>query len=218
MLINTLSRSQKSLPQFGKNQTSVFNQYFIEFLDELLNQNQSPFTIEQTQESFQLPSISEGQFNRSRINDFEAGKQRVNVKESLHFQSINAEKINKVLGGKLTGLGEVFVRAGQKFNVNPALLAAIAQHETGNGASRAVHEKNNVAGMMGRNGLKSYVSLEESIMDMARNISKNYLGSGVVNIASIGAKYAPIGASNDPTGLNNHWESGVTKYFDNIRV
>ncbi|MBW9235637.1 glucosaminidase domain-containing protein, partial [Leptospira santarosai] len=82
----------------------------------------------------------------------------------------------------------------------PGLLSAIAIHETGNGSSRAINNKNNVAGMMGKNGLRSYESVEESIFDMARNLRKNYLNQGIDTIAKIGAKYAPIGAGNDPTG------------------
>ena len=55
-------------------------------------------------------------------------------------------------------------------------------------------------------------------MDMARNISNNYLGKGLSSISDIGAKYAPIGASNDPTGLNNYWVNGVTQYYNQLRT
>lgn len=72
--------------------------------------------------------------------------------------------------------------------------------------------------MMGNHGLKSYASIEDSIMDMAQNLSKNYLGKGLSSIATIGSKYAPIGAGNDPTGLNNHWVTGVNKYFNQFFV
>ncbi|MDV2686981.1 glucosaminidase domain-containing protein, partial [Alkalihalophilus lindianensis] len=84
-----------------------------------------------------------------------------NPKELYRYQTISADKLNQELGGKLQGMGQAFVNAGKVFNVDPALLAAIAQHETGNGKSRAAVEKNNIAGMMGINGLKSYASVEE---------------------------------------------------------
>jgi hypothetical protein len=146
-------------------------------------------------------------------NDFQ-----IHSNQSLSFNSISSEKLDQVLSGKLKGMGQVFCQAGQLFNVDPALLAAITQHETGNGKSQAANEKNNVAGMMGAGGLKSYPSVEASIMDMAKNISNNYLGKGLSNISEIGAKYAPIGASNDPTGLNNYWVNGVTKYYNQLRI
>ena len=142
---------------------------------------------------------------------------QINNSQSLSFSPISPEKLDQELDGKLKGMGQVFFQAGKLFNVDPALLAAISQHETGNGKSLAANEKNNVAGMMGANGLKSYPSVEASILDMARNISSNYIGKGLSNISEIGAKYAPIGASNDPTGLNNYWVNGVNQYYNQLR-
>lgn len=128
-------------------------------------------------------------------------------------QGNSADRLNQILNGKLKGAGDLFVAAGQQYNVNPALLAAISMHETGNGTSRAAYERNNVAGVMGANGLRNYSSVAESILDMARNLRQNYLDEGKQTIAEIGAKYAPIGAENDPTHLNNDWVNGVSHYF-----
>lgn len=131
--------------------------------------------------------------------------------DSLSFRSVGLLEMESHLSGKLSGTAKDFITAGQKYNLNPLFLAAIAQHETGNGTSRAILEKNNVAGMMGRNGLRTYNTLQESIDAMASNLRRNYLNQGLTTISQIGAKYAPVGASNDPTGLNNHWVTGVTK-------
>jgi hypothetical protein len=134
----------------------------------------------------------------------------------LQFQETYASSLNSKLDGALQGKAEVFIEAGRKYGMNPAFLAAVSMHETGNGASNAARFKNNVAGMMGKNGLKSYDSVKESIFDMARNLRQNYLNEGKLTIAQIGAKYAPIGAANDPTGLNNHWVNGVQGYMERI--
>lgn len=134
----------------------------------------------------------------------------------LQFQEMDASWLNSKLDGVLQGKGELFIEAGRKYQINPSFLAAVSMHETGNGASNAARFKNNVAGMMGKNGLKSYDSVEESIFDMARNLRQNYLDEGKLTIAQIGAKYAPIGAANDPTGLNNHWVNGVQRYMGRI--
>lgn len=209
MLINTLSRTEKLRSQLmttteeGNLFATVLNQLLAEKLQSTVQPQLNSF--EPNAVTIMNPSISERYMPLS-------------TEEPLRFQSINPKKLDQVLDGKLTGMGEVFVRAGQKYNINPALITAIAQHETGNGKSRAAIEKNNIAGMMGINGLKSYSSIEDSIMDMARNLSKNYLGSGLSSISKIGAKYAPIGAENDPTALNNHWVTGVTKHFDQLLV
>ncbi len=215
MLINSFLQNGKLTGQTGG--ASDFGPLFITVLNQLM------------QNDFQLPS-------RPMSNSLSAGtglsnffhstdgpamtveNSSVNSGKPLRFQTTSAEKLNQLLGGKLTGLGETFVRVGQWFNIDPALLAAVAQHETGNGKSRAANEKNNIAGMMGIHGLKSYSTLEESIMDMARNLSKNYLDKGLTTITEIGSKYAPVGASNDPAGLNNYWVSGVTKNYNRLRL
>jgi uncharacterized FlgJ-related protein len=185
---------------------------FVTILNQLLNQQELHSTV-QPQFNSAVPNII------TAMNPYMSDQNMpLSTDEPLRFQSLNSDKLNQVLDGKLKGMGEVFVRAGKRFNIDPALLTAIAQHETGNGKSRAASEKNNIAGMMGANGLKSYASIEDSIMDMARNLSKNYLGTGLSSISKIGAKYAPIGAENDPTSLNNHWVKGVTKFFDQLRV
>lgn len=137
-------------------------------------------------------------------------------KSDFGFKPVQFIKLENTLEGKLSGSAQHFINAGKKYDIDPGLLTAIAIHETGNGSSRAINEKNNVAGMMGKNGLRSYASVEDSIYDMARNLRKNYLNQGKDTIAEIGAKYAPVGAANDPTGLNNHWTKGVSRQFNNL--
>jgi hypothetical protein len=135
---------------------------------------------------------------------------------TLQYQETDADELNTQLKGTLQNAGKFFVEAGEKYQISPAFLAAVSMHETGNGTSNASRYKNNVAGMMGKNGLKSYDSVEESIFEMARNLRNNYLDEGKTTIAQIGAKYAPVGAANDPTGLNNHWVKGVQSYLDKM--
>ncbi|WP_232336703.1 glucosaminidase domain-containing protein [Planococcus lenghuensis] len=132
------------------------------------------------------------------------------------FQPTQFLKLDQNLEGKLEGTAGHFIAAGKKYDINPNLLSAIAIHETGNGGSRAANDKNNIAGMMGKNGLRSYATVEDSIFDMARNLRQNYLNEGKDSIAKIGAKYAPVGAANDPTGLNNHWTKGVSHYYNSL--
>lgn len=139
-----------------------------------------------------------------------------NVTSDFTFKPIQFMKLDNGLEGKLSGTAVHFINAGKKYNIHPGLLSSIAIHETGNGSSKAVNEKLNVAGMMGKDGLKRYESIEDSIFDMARNLRQNYLDHGIDTVAKIGAKYAPIGVSNDPTGLNNHWVQGVNRHFNNL--
>jgi hypothetical protein len=218
MLTNSLSRSEKLQSQMWTT-TSDFGNLFAAVLNQLMIQQDLQSTVSPTLNS-PAPNMDMGNMFLPPpvVPNMIPENMSFNKEGTLRFQSINSEKINQVLDGKLKGMGDVFVRAGQHYNIDSSLLAAIAQHETGNGKSHAAIEKNNVAGMMGSKGLKSYSSIEESIMDMARNLSKNYIGEGLSSISKIAGKYAPIGAGNDPNGLNNHWVTGVTKYFDQLKV
>lgn len=204
MLITAMARNEKLRSQLLTNTSETSNQ-FANILNQFLLQKEQS-EVQPTFHYYQPDMAMNDQSNSQNIN------------ELLRFRSQNPDNLNQMLGGKLSGTGDIFVRAGKHYNIDPTLLAAVAMHETGNGKSRAANEKNNVAGMMGANGLKSYASVEDSIMDMARNLSKNYLNKGLTNISQIGAKYAPVGASNDPTGLNNHWVTGVSKYMNKLTV
>jgi hypothetical protein len=135
---------------------------------------------------------------------------------TLQDNDVTPLDLNPHLKGALQNAGHLFVEAGKMYQINPALLASIAIHETGNGTSYAALYKNNIAGMMGKNGLKTYASIQESVYDMARNLRNNYLNEGKTTIAQIGSKYAPIGAANDPNQLNNNWVNGVQHYFDTL--
>jgi hypothetical protein len=208
---NTVSTNEKLRANNTPTPGNI-NNLFATVLNQLMVQQDLQSSTASKVTSFVPPMFSGTDYPMSNTN------LTPRTNESLRYRALSSESLDQVLGGKLTGMGEVFIQAGKKYNIDPALLTAIAQHETGNGKSRAAIEKNNIAGMMGKNGLRSYGSVEESIMDMARNLSKNYLGEGLDTISKIGAKYAPIGAGNDPTGLNNYWVRGVTKYTNLLKV
>ena len=127
---------------------------------------------------------------------------------------VTAAQLNAQLGGTLAGKGKAFVDAGKLHNIDPAFLAAVAMHETGNGTSNASKTKNNVGGMMkSSGGLMTFTSINEGITSMASNLRRLYVNQGLVTVDAIQKKYAPSGAANDPTGLNNNWVKGVNKFL-----
>lgn len=129
-------------------------------------------------------------------------------------------RLNSVLRGRFAGQGAAFAAAAQRHGVNPNLLAAIAMHETGNGTSRAVRENNNPGGLMNPrtnwSTLQRFSSLNGGIDAMARNLKRGYIDKGLTTLPQIQQKYAPVGAANDPRGLNGHWVSGVQHYLNSI--
>lgn len=121
----------------------------------------------------------------------------------------------KSLGG-LAAYHDVFMDAAARNGLDPKLLMAIAMHETGRGTSSAFRNKKNAMGVSDAKGPRAFASVEDSIYYMARQLKKNYLDKGLRTVAQIGAKYAPIGAGNDPRGLNKHWVEGVSRYMNEL--
>lgn len=117
--------------------------------------------------------------------------------------------------GAFSNKGQAFLDAAQKNNIDPVILASIAFHETGRGSSKMVRERNNPGGLYNSKAgtFFTYPSLEDGIDAMASNLFRLYFSQGLVTIEQIGAKYAPIGAANDPNGLNLHWVPAVTKFM-----
>ena len=53
----------------------------------------------------------------------------------------------------------------------------------------------------------------DAIAFAARTLAGDYLPEGRDTLATIGAKWAPLGAANDPGGLNASWTTGVGTYY-----
>ena len=222
----TMASMAKAMPQVNKitdanhslNPTQDVNSLFSMLLQSMLqglNTSQPATNFAQENQSFSQLTNKPFPFNIQQTTGEEVSINPISTTD-LNFKPVQFIKLENTLGGKLSGSATHFINAGKKYDIDPNLLSAIAIHETGNGSSKAANEKNNIAGMMGRNGLRSYDSVEESIFDMARNLRQNYLNQGKTTVAKIGAKYAPVGAANDPTGLNNHWTTGVSNQLNKL--
>lgn len=132
------------------------------------------------------------------------------------MSSVTADQLNSKFKGALYGHGQDFIDAGQKYGIDPAFLAAISMHETGNGSSNAINRQNNVAGMMGKNGLMSFDSIQDGINAEAANLVKLYINDGLLTPEQIQKRYAPVGAANDPNGLNSDWLNGVVQFWKQL--
>lgn len=128
--------------------------------------------------------------------------------------NVSSADLNKYLKGKLSGMGSALIAAGKANGIDPAFLAAIAMHETGNGSSNAIRTKSNAFGIMSsKGGLRSFGSVAESISYTADMLRRLYTSQGLTTVAAIQKKYAPVGVANDPTGLNKNWVNGVNKFW-----
>lgn len=128
-----------------------------------------------------------------------------------------AVKMNKSALRGLAPYEQTFIDVGNKYGVDPKLLMAISMHETAAGTSSAFRNKKNAMGISPNGGgPRSFDSVEESIDYAARLLKQHYLSQGLTTIESIGGKYAPAGADNDPRNLNQHWAKGVRKYYNSL--
>lgn len=127
-----------------------------------------------------------------------------------------AVKFNKLFKGKLSGKGQLFVDLGKKYNVNPALAAAISCFESTCGTSKKIIEQNNPCGLYEykKKRFYSFASIDEGIEQMFSRLSRYYIARGLDTIEEIQPVWCPVGAENDPKGINKHWKDGVKKYYN----
>lgn len=151
------------------------------------------------------------------------GETMESIAESLNLETwddvVTVEDLNKAFeGGGLAGQGQLFWEICIAYQVNPAFAAAIACHESTDTTYQPAIEAHNYFGyMVGPQSsvFKHFDSLEEGLTAGISNISRNYLHIGL-NYRQIQQKYCPVGASNDPNGLNNYWYEGVRTKYRNI--
>lgn len=94
------------------------------------------------------------------------------------------------------------------------IVVSISRHETGKWTSKAFLEKHNLGGIMCSTGLRQYGSLDEGIDAFVSLLKNRYFDRGLDTIEKIQPVYCPVGASNDPKGVNQYWLPMVTKYYN----
>ncbi len=113
-------------------------------------------------------------------------------------------------GSPMIGLGDVFVREGEANGIDPRALVSIARAESSLGSDPGARARNNAFGWGPH---KTFASWEDNIATVARGLKAGYLDEGKVTLAQIQAKYCPVGAANDPTGLNSNWLRNTTAIY-----
>ena len=100
------------------------------------------------------------------------------------------------------------VKSGKKHNVDPRLIVAISGQESSFG-NKLFRPYNAWGWMSGEN----FTSWPQSIERIARGLDEGYTGQGLKSVSAIQRKWAPEGASNDPTNLNSGWTTGVSTFY-----
>ena len=138
----------------------------------------------------------------------------VNANEQLScVRPDDAAGIDAVLaraGSPLAGDGETFVTEATAAGIDPRFVVAVAAHETMLMTYGPAQTINNPFGL--GPGMR-FADHKDAVRFAARLLGKHYVGEGRQTIALIGSKWAPVGATNDPGGLNSHWTAGVSRYY-----
>lgn len=146
------------------------------------------------------------------------------VEKYIGFETIKEQEVTKYVyiddkTCKMDKYSCMIFLVGKEYGLTDEqsfLTVAISQHETGNYTSDAFKNKNNVGGVFKNGQLATYNSLEEGINGFINNLKKNYFDKGLNTIEEIGNKYCPVGASNDPKGVNVYWIPTVTKNYNKL--
>jgi len=113
---------------------------------------------------------------------------------------ITAKMLDKGLKGtKLYGLGKYYVGAGEKYGIDPLVLAGLSANESTWGSSNMARTKNNLFGFCAYNSNTGkalrFSSKKECIYEVARALSKNYVNPkgkyhNGSNLIGVNKKYA----------------------------
>jgi hypothetical protein len=113
-------------------------------------------------------------------------------------------------GSPLSRYASDFVQVGNKYGIDPRFLVAVSGIETSFGKAGS-----GIANPFGYRSAKKYSGPREVLELMGRDLTRTSGGyyKGKDTISSIGATWAPPGASNDPNNTNGGWPSAVSQFY-----
>lgn len=170
-----------------------------------------------------------GSWEQSSATDFSGSRRRVAALSAspaanimpdtsgLTGGSLSRSAFDSTFAGTaLAGQYDAINAAAKANGIPPALLAAVIAHETGRGRNVRA---NNVAGLMnpetGYRTKQGFATISDGIAAAGRVVAKNYRAAGG-DLNKMGQRYAPVGAANDPGGLNAGWANGVRSFRNTL--
>ena len=108
---------------------------------------------------------------------------------------IKLTQLKTILAGtKLEGIEYALLIAERDYSINAVYLLAIAVHESDWGRSRYATERNNITGFTAYTNnpdmAKNFDTMSECILETALILKANYVDIGLVDLKSVGTKYA----------------------------
>lgn len=143
--------------------------------------------------------------------------QKVSLDYNVSKRAIVTDAVLEAkMSGVLKGFGQYIIEQCRKQGICPVFATAVMMHESANGTSKFAKDKNNVAGIYdGKN--KKYVEFDDVQQCIAFTIellsNDSYAGKKRQTLSAIQKRYCPVGAANDPKGINDQWAGGVQHWM-----
>ena len=131
-------------------------------------------------------------------------KQALSCVQPLDAAGIDA--VLTVAGSPLANQGATFVNSAAAVGLDPRALVAIAGHET---ILQTYVPAQGIHNAFGIGPGRAFATDADAITFAADLLARHYVGEGRRTLADISSKWAPVGATNDPTNLNANWTAGV---------
>ena len=110
----------------------------------------------------------------------------------------------------LFGKGKSFIDSAERYGVNPSVLVAISMLESGRGTSYAARKRNNIGGLVGKNGTLKFQNVDDCIEAMAKIIQK-HTKNNIQTIEELGlsGKYCD-------KSVGDKWADNVVYYINKL--
>lgn len=143
----------------------------------------------------------------------------ITLNESPVFdKEVFTQALNSLVkdNSKMKNMGGAFIGSSIKdlFNkpLNPFIVVAIAMHESARGSSKAALQKNNIGGIMGKNGLRKFEKVEQCIDSITSTVNKR-VTEGYTSIRKVGnsGRYCK-------KSVGAHWSAQVANFAEKLRA
>lgn len=151
--------------------------------------------------------ITQPFINSAAVIDLDTAVSDSSFDEAL-FRKIIKEKCNA-----FSDKADKIISEAKKAGVSPVIFASIMIHESAWGTSFAIKQHNNPSGQMSAGGLIHYNSLDEGIEATGRTLKNLIVERKLQTVEALGSVYCPVGAANDPMGLNKNWVPAIKEFI-----
>lgn len=108
---------------------------------------------------------------------------------------------------ELDGIGQALQDGEEYTGINALFICAIIAHESGWGSSRLAREENNLGGITGRSGYRSFDTREDCIEYMFDLLDRLYISKGRDTVEEISKVYCVP---------PEHWERSVNEIMEEL--